>query len=67
MVARTIEVYDNDFMTVAAGSPSLAPGSTIINNSDTPDGTVFQFAGGSPVVVTLQDTSADTSVFEDDD
>ncbi len=67
MVTRTIEVYDNDFLTVAAGSPSLSPGSTIINNSDTPDGTVFQFAGGSPVVVTLDDTSANTDIFEDDD
>jgi hypothetical protein len=67
VVTRTIEVYDNEFMTVAAGSPSLSPGSAIVNNSDTPDGTVFQFAGGSPVVVTLDDTSSDPNVLEDDD
>jgi len=67
VVSRTIEVYDNDFMTVAAGSPSMSPGSTIINNSDTPNGTIFTFAGGSPVVVTLDDTGADPDVFADDD
>jgi hypothetical protein len=67
MVTRTIEVYDNDFMTVAAGSPSMTPGSSIINNSDTPDGTIFQFSSGSPVTVALDDTSANTDVFEDDD
>jgi len=67
MVTRSIEVYDNDFMTVAAGSPSLTPGSPIANNSDTPDGTIFQFSGGSPVTVTLDDTSANTDVLEDDD
>lgn len=67
MVIRTIEVYDNDFMTVAAGSPSMAPGSAIINNSDTPDGTIFQFSGGTPATVTLDDTSANTDVLEDDD
>jgi Hint domain-containing protein len=54
-------------MTVTAGSPSMTPGSTIINNSDTPDGTIFQFSGGTPVTVTLDDTSANTDVLEDDD
>lgn len=67
MVTRTIEVYDSAFMTVASGSPSLTPGSTIINNSDTPDGTIFEFAGGTAATVWLDDTSADTTVLEDDD
>jgi hypothetical protein len=67
MATRTIEVYDNDFMTVAAGSPSMTPGSAIINNSDTPNGTIFQFSGGAPVVVSLDDTSANSDVLEDDD
>lgn len=67
MTVRTIEVYDNNFMTIASGSPSLTPGSAIINNSDTPNGTIFQFSGGSKVTLTLDDTSTNLDVLEDDD
>lgn len=67
MVTRTIEAYDNELLTVASGSPSLRPGSAIINNSDSPDGTIYEFSGGAPVTVTLEDTSANQDVFNDDD
>lgn len=66
MVARTIQVYDSAFLTVAPGSPTLTPGSSIINNSDTPDGTIFTFQGGTPVNVTLDDTGGSPDVLEDD-
>lgn len=67
MVSRTISAFDNDFLTVASGSPYLTPGSSIINNSDTPNGTIFQFSGGSASTVTLDDSGGRQDVFEDDD
>lgn len=67
MVTRSIQVYDNSQLTVASGSPTLTPGSAIINNSDTPDGTIFQFGEGPRVTVTLDDTSSDPTVMLDDD
>ena len=47
MVIRTFVAFDNDAMKIAVGSPSGAPGAPIINNSDTPNGTIFLYTGGS--------------------
>ncbi len=66
MVSRTISAFDNDLLTVSSGSPSLTPGSPVINNSDTPDGTIFVFSGGAPSTVTIDDTGGSQDVLEDD-
>ena len=67
MVLRTFSAIDSEALTVASDSPHMTPGGTIINNSDTPDGTIFQFSGlHEDVNITLDDTSPNTEVFEDD-
>ena len=68
MVLRTFPAFDNEAFTVAPGSPSLAAGSPIINNSNTPVGTLFEFTSGFPYQsVQLDDTSFDPDTFDDDD
>ncbi len=67
MVLRRFAAFDNEAFVVDASSPSLVPGSPIINDSDTPVGTIFRFADGFPYqTVELDDTSGDPDVFEDD-
>ncbi len=64
MVARSFFAYDNDSMLIN-GNPSTP----IINNSDTPNNTVFTFTAGGGQRVTLNDVSGggtSTTVFEDD-
>ncbi len=71
MVARTVLAFDSEALLVSAnpnGGPAI--GSSIINNSDTPDGTVFTYQPGfGASVVTVEDTNAgaDVDVFNDDD
>lgn len=68
MVLRTYNAFDSSSLVVDASSPFLTPGSPIINNSDTPDGTIFTFLGGvTPVDVTIDDVGGDPDVIEDDD
>ena len=67
MVEKTFGARDNEALTIDSSSPSGTPGSPIINNSDTPVGTIFEFHGGFPnLTLTLEDTSANTDVFDDD-
>ena len=67
MVERTFAAFDNEAFTVISGGPNNPPGSGIINNSDTPRGTTFTFSDTSPYrPITLDDTSGDPDVFEDD-
>lgn len=71
MVARTVLAFDSEALLVSAnpnGGPGI--GSPIINNSDTPDGTVFTYQSGFGAnVVTIDDTNVggDVDVFNDDD
>lgn len=67
MVERSFGARDNEALTIDSGSPNGTPGSPIINNSDTPVGTIFEYHGGFPnVTITLDDQSGDTTVFNDD-
>ncbi|MDA8584680.1 Hint domain-containing protein [Rhodobacteraceae bacterium] len=67
MVTRTIFPFDNEALVVDASSPFLTPGSSIVNASDTPLGTIFVFqAGFDRVTVTIDDTGGSPDVFEDD-
>ena len=67
MVARTFFAFDSIGLTVSNASPSLTPGSSIINNSDTPNGTIFEYSKGFGKEVTLDDTGGGRNRFNDDD
>ncbi len=67
MVTRSVQVYDNEFLTVSGDSPFLTPGGSIANFDSSASGAIFEFQGGAPVTVTLDDTSADPDVLEDSD
>jgi hypothetical protein len=67
MVQRTFSAADNDALRIHESSPHGTPGNAIINASDTPDGTIFQFTGGfEDHYITVEDTSANTDFFDDD-
>lgn len=67
MVARTFRAYDNDVMQIDAASPFGTAGNPIINNSDTPNGTIFTFSGTNRKIdVTVNDTQGGSNVFNDD-
>lgn len=55
MVVRTFVALDDNALTVAANSPSLTPGSSIVNNSATPNGTIYDFTPGSGQFITIDD------------
>ena len=55
---------------VSSPSSALLPGSPIINNSNTPVGTIFTYTAGFPVqeiVLEDFDTGANADLFNDDD
>ncbi|MEP3348045.1 MAG: Hint domain-containing protein [Litoreibacter sp.] len=66
MVAVSFLAFDNDNFVVTSSSSSGIVGNGVINNSSTPDGTIFAYSGGSAEVITLDDTGGDVAVFEDD-
>lgn len=67
MVQRQFAAFDNEAFVVDPSSPSLVAGSAIINNSNTPVGTIFNFTSGFEYQsIILEDTSADPDVFNDD-
>ncbi len=67
MVARSFYAFDSEALTVDASSPNMTPGSSIINNSSTPTGTVFTYSSGySSELVHLEDTSGSADTLEDD-
>ena len=64
MVARSFFAYDNNSMLINGN-----PATPIINNSDTPTGTLFTFNAGGGQRITLDDVAGggtSTTVFEDD-
>ncbi|MEM7546868.1 MAG: Hint domain-containing protein [Pseudomonadota bacterium] len=61
MVQQTVLAFDSEALLDTGGNP-------IINNSDTPNGTVFTYQGGfTAQQVTLDDTGGSPDVFDDDD
>ncbi|WP_164658849.1 Hint domain-containing protein [Tropicibacter sp. Alg240-R139] len=66
MVQKTILAASSGALTVAVSSPFLAPGSSIINNSSSPNGTIYDFNGGFSEIITVDDTN-NPDVFDDDD
>lgn len=55
MVTRTVLAYDNDSLTVDPSSPSMTPGNPVINNGNSPNGTIYMFSSGSAATVTIDD------------
>ncbi|WP_299587317.1 Hint domain-containing protein [uncultured Tateyamaria sp.] len=66
MVLRTFVAIDSENLVVQSSSSAGIVGNPIINNSSTPNGTVFTYTQGSGRTITLDDTSGDPDVFEDD-
>lgn len=67
MVARSFTAYDNENLVVTSSSSGSIVGNPIINNSNTPNGTVFSFSSGSAQQITLDDTGGNADRFEDGD
>lgn len=67
MVLRSFFALDSSSMIVTSSSSAGIIGNPIINNSDTPNGTVFQYSSGTGTTVTLDDTGGSPDVFGDDD
>ncbi|MEM8801811.1 MAG: Hint domain-containing protein [Pseudomonadota bacterium] len=74
MVARSFFALDSETMVVTSSSNGAIVGNPIINNSDTPDGTIFAFSGGGGTTITLDDDGffadaipADNNLFFNDD
>ncbi|MEO0751486.1 MAG: Hint domain-containing protein [Pseudomonadota bacterium] len=74
MVARSFFALDNESLVVDSSSNAAIVGNPIINNSDTPDGTIFTYTGGFGTTVTLDDDGAfadaipeDNNLFFNDD
>ena len=67
MVARTFFAIDSAALSVTF-STTQNVGDSVINNSDTPDGTTFLFGPSyDSANITVDDTSANTATLEDDD
>lgn len=71
MVLRSFFAQDSSslvavFVPDTADANDIAVGGSIINNSDTPDGTIFTYSGGTGTTITLDDTSGSPDVFDDD-
>ena len=56
----------NDGLVVTSSSSGGIVGNGIINNSSTPDGTIFEFLGGSGAQVEVDYTGGSPDVFDDD-
>lgn len=66
MVLRSFFAQDSLSLIITASSNGSIVGGPIINNSDTPDGTVYQYSSGTGTTVTLDDTF-EINIFNDDD
>ena len=66
MVLRTFFAIDNASIVVTSSSNSAIVGNSIINNSDTPNGTVFNYGGSTFREITLDDTGGGSNRFNDD-
>lgn len=74
MVLRTFFAFDNDNLVVTSSSSTGIVGNGIINNSDTPNGTIFTYSAGGGTSVTIDDTNrfadniaGDNNLFFNDD
>ena len=67
MVTQSFFATDSENLVVQSSPNAVIVGNPIINNSDTPDGTIFLFTAGGGTTVTLDDNGGDPDVFEDDD
>lgn len=68
MVLRTFGAIDSEALTVvsAPNNSNQNPGDTIINNSSSPNGTVYVFNDGFPTrIIELDDTGGSPDRFED--
>jgi hypothetical protein len=66
MVLRSFFSIDSENMLVTSSPSAGIVGTPIRNNSDTPNGTVFQYTSGGGTTITVDDTSGTPDVFEDD-
>ena len=66
MVIRTFTAFDSDSLVVTSSSNGSIVGNPIINNSDTPNGTVFQYSSGGAAEISLNDTGGGGGRFNDD-
>lgn len=66
MVLRSFFAIDSENMMVTSSPNTGIEGTPIRNNSDTPDTTIFQYSAGGGTTVTVDDTSGNPNVFEDD-
>lgn len=57
---------DSANLVVLSSSNSTIVGNGVINNSDTPNGTVFTYSAGGGTTVEIQDTGGSPDTFEDD-
>lgn len=67
MVIRSFFALDSANLVVDSSSNGSIVGNPVINNSDTPDGTIFTYTGGGGTTVTLDDTGGSSNTFDDDD
>ncbi|SLN47498.1 hypothetical protein ROA7450_02350 [Roseovarius albus] len=69
MVAQSFVAFNSNNFVVTSSSSSGLVGNGIINNSDTPDGTVFLYSAGSGTEIIVDDTNsgANADIFGDDD
>lgn len=67
MVLRTFVAHDSEALVVVSSSSGGIVGNPIVNNSSTPNGTIFQFTSGFATNVTLDDTGGSSNIFDDDD
>ena len=66
MPLRNLFAYDNDSLVVDSSSSAGLVGNGIINNSDTPNGTVFTYTNGIGRTSAINDDGGDPDTFEDD-
>ena len=66
MPLRSFFAFDNDNLIVTSSPSSSIVGNPVINNSDTPDGTIFQYTKGTFTEITLNDTGGGRNNFNDD-
>lgn len=65
MVLRTFLAFDSENLVVTSSGNGGLVGNPIINNGNTPNGTIFQYTAGSAEEITLNDTRGGSNVFND--
>lgn len=66
MVLRRFSVFDNEDLVVTSSPNGSLVGNPIINNSNTPIGTQFQYSIGEKRPITVDDQGGDPDILEDD-